>query len=248
MRDEDYSGAVTSSRTLLEYTFKDIYYQITGDNLEKIDDLQDGFRKIQKILKLDYDKNSHESKRKILASYVTIISSLSPLFNTLGDRHASKSTAHRNTALFCTDSTKIFVNFMYGRMQDIHGIYPSIYDRLIKLLDSELRLKEKEIILSDKYILDIVSLCDDYLSGLLLKRHINEASINSFRESDIYFSFLTIFSDIISENNLLEILEKHKHNSQAIGMKKFLDNLRKENAEIFSDKVSELINEFDMWH
>jgi len=81
LRDEDYSGAVTSARTLLEYAIKDIYYQVTGDEIEKIIDLLDGFKKIQKLIKLDYDKTTNENIQKLLRSYVSIVDSLAPIFN-----------------------------------------------------------------------------------------------------------------------------------------------------------------------
>lgn len=244
LRNEDYSGAVTSARTLLEYAIKDIYYQITGDTIDKIDDLQEGFKKIQKLLKLDYDKVADEGKKNILRSFVTIINSLAPLYNNLGDRHATKSTARRNNALFCTDSTKIFVNFIYGRMKDIHGLYPSVYERFIKELDSDLRLQDTATILANKNISELVQICDEYLSGLLIDRHVNEATINSFRGSDIFFAFLRIFSSLLKEPQLFKALEKHKDNGQAIGWENFLKELHASRKELFSKRVLAVISEY----
>jgi hypothetical protein len=242
LRDEDYSGAITSARTLLEYAIKDIYYQITGDNIGKINDLQEGFKKIQELLNLDYDKATDQSKKTLLRSYVTIVNSLTPLFNSLGDRHATKSIALRNSAQFCTDSVKIFVNFIYGRMQDIHGIYPSIYKKLIKMLDSGLRLKKKEVLITNKDISKTLVYCDDYLSALLIKNHISEFEIDSFRKSDIFFAFLRIFSSSIQKTHLLNIIEKHKDNTQAVGLEAFLVALHKEHNKLFTKKIKTAIS------
>jgi len=243
LRDEDYSGAVTSSRTLLEYTIKDIYSQITGDTIDKIDDLQEGFKKVQKLLKLDFDKTIDDNKKKILRSFVTIINSLAPLFNSLGDRHGSKSSAGRNTALFCTDSTKIFVNFLYGRLQDIHGLYPSLFEKLIKCLNSDLRLKTKKELLADKSINEIISLCDEYLISFLINKHIDETTIDSFRESDVFFAFLRIFSNSLKEAQLITALNKHSNNGQAVGWENFLKELFSEHRDLFTKSVLKLISE-----
>lgn len=243
LRDEDYSGAVTSSRTLIEYTIKDIYSQITGDTIDKIDDLQDGFKKIQKLLKLDFDKTIDDNKKKILRSFVTIINSLAPLFNSLGDRHGSKSSAGRNTALFCTDSTKIFVNFLYGRLQDIHGLYPSLFEKLIKCLNSDLRLKTKKELLADKSINEIISFCDEYIIGFLIDKHIDETTIDSFRESDIFFAFLRIFSNSLKEAQLIRVLNTHSNNGQAVGWENFLKELFSERRDLFTKAVLKLISE-----
>lgn len=243
LRDEDYRGAVTSSRTLIEYTIKDIYTQITGDTIDKVDDLQEGFKKIQKLLKLDFDKTIDDNKKKILRSFVTIINSLAPLFNSLGDRHGSKSSAERNTALFCTDSTKIFVNFLYGRLQDIHGLYPSLFEKLIKCLNSDLRLKTKKELLADKSIVEITSFCDEYIIGFLIDKHIDETPIDSFRESDIFFAFLKIFSNSLKEAQLIRALGKHCNNGQAVGWENFLKELRVERKDLFTKPVIKLISE-----
>jgi hypothetical protein len=70
IRDEDYSGAITVARTLLEHTFKDIYLQITDEPLDSIDDLQIGYKKIQKFLKLDYDDKTDEHIKILLRGFV----------------------------------------------------------------------------------------------------------------------------------------------------------------------------------
>lgn len=244
LREEDYSGAVTSARTLLEYSIKDIYNQITGDTIDKIDDLQAGFKKIQKLLKLDYDKSLDENKKAILRSFVTIVSSLASLYNGFADRHATKSTARRNNALFCTDSTKIFVNFIYGRMKDIHGLYPSIYERLVKELDSDLRSKNRSTLIATKNIATIIEVCDEYIIGHLINKHISESGIHSFRASDIFFAFLRIFLPSLTEKQLYTALEKHKRNDQAIGWEDFLNELYKTKKELFSKRVLVVISEY----
>lgn len=243
LREEDYSGAVTSARTLVEDAIKDIYYQITGDNLEKIDDLQDGYKKIQKLLKLDYDKKTDENKAKLLRSFVTIINSLSPIFNSMADRHATKSTAQRNSALLCTDSAKIFVNFLYGRMRDIHGLYPSLYDKLISILNSDLRLKITDVILKSIEIKKCLEYCDDYLSILLIDKLIEEYGVTSFRDGDIFFAFLRVLSKSITEIQLHSLLEKHKDNSQIAGVDTFLSELYKKRPEMFSARINKTISE-----
>lgn len=243
IREEDYSGAVTSARTLIEDAIKDIYYQITGDNLEKIDDLQDGYKKIQKFLKLDYDKDSNEDKVKILRSFVNIINGLSPIINKMGDRHATKSTAQRNSALFCTDAAKIFVNFLYGRMNDIHGLYPSFYEKIINVLDSDLRLQSTNIMLDSVEIKKIVDYNDEYLASILINKLIEEYHVTSFRNGDIFFAFLRIFALYVSEKQLYCLLEKQKNNNQIAGVDLFLTELYEKKPAIFSKRINKVIAE-----
>jgi len=243
LRDEDYGGAITSARTLLEYAIKDIYYQITGDNLKKINDLQDGFKKIQKLLKLDYDKTTDQNKKKLLRSFITIVNALAPLSNNLGDRHATKSTTYRNSAQFCTDSTKIFVNFLYGRMHDIHGTYPSLYDKLIKILDSDMRVKNRDELLAIKEIAKIMKYCDGYVSSLLIRRLISDFEISSFYKSDMFLAFLRLFYPHIRKQDLLSLVNKYGNNDQTAGFKEFIADLYKDRKKLFSKKIINTILE-----
>ncbi|OGC48750.1 hypothetical protein A2W32_01220 [candidate division WWE3 bacterium RBG_16_37_10] len=244
IRAEDYKGAVTSARSFLEFAIKDIYNQITNDSLDKIDNLQDGFKRIQKLLRLDYDKTADENIKQILRGFISIVSALAPLTNTLGDRHGSKSNANRNTAIFCTDSVKILVNFLYNRMNDLHGTFPSIHTQLIKVLDSELRLKRREVILADRHIQEIISYCDTYLTKLLIKRHIEKYQIRSFRESDIYFAFLRIYVDAISSGDLQTILNKQRNNNQAIGTEDIIKLLKMERSELFTETINSILESY----
>ena len=240
IRDEDYSGAITASRTLLEHAFKDIYHQITGDTFLVIDDLQIAFKKIQKLLKLDYNNKTNEHIKVLLRSYASIVNSLSFLANELGDRHATKSTAYRNSALLCIDSVKIFVNYLYSRMNNQFGIYPSIYEKLLKILDSDLRLAKKEDLLKDKQIKELLNVCDTYLIKLLLKKHINDYSVISFRSSDIFFAVLKLFDSDLVKQDLVEILSKNQLNGQICGLDHFLKTLCCSKPEIFDEKIKKL--------
>lgn len=243
IQEEDYSGAITSARTLLEDSLEDIYYQITSDNINAGDDLQTAYKKVQQLLKLDYDYRANDAKTQLLRSFVTITNSLAALSNSSGDRHATKQVVKRHTALLCTDTTKIFVNYLYGRLQELHGIHPSIYSRILKVIDSEARFSSREELLKIDTISSALTYCDGYLSSILIKKLINEYGIHSFRQSDVFLAFLRIFTLEIREVDLFRIIEKHINNNQTAGFDTFLKNLYEERNELFSERVLKLIEE-----
>lgn len=243
IQEEDYSGSITSARTLLEDSLEDIYYQITSDNINAGDDLPMAYKKVQQLLKLDYDQYANDAKTQLLRSFVTITNSLASLSNSRGDRHATKKVVKRHTALLCTDTTKIFVNYLYGRLQEIHGIYPSIYSRILKVLDSETRFLSREELLKVDTISNVLSYCDGYMSRILIKKLINEYDIHFFRESDVFLAFLSIFTPDIREDDLFTMLKKHIDNNQTAGFDVFLKKLHTDQNELFSTRVLELVKE-----
>jgi len=53
---EDYDGAVTNARSLIEGVFEDVYQRILGEKMPKFGKLLDGYKEIRKLLNFTDDK------------------------------------------------------------------------------------------------------------------------------------------------------------------------------------------------
>lgn len=238
IKEEDFSGVITNSRSLIECAIADIYKRITGFDLTGQGNLQDGYKKIKTLLRLHDDDTSNDAFKSILRSFVTIIDGLDRLSNQMGDRHRAFTKAERNYALFCANSAKIFVSFIYSVLDYQYGQNESIFDRILELLDSNRRVYSRESLLADREISKLSVKLDPYIKTLFKDRLIQNFEINSFRGSDIFFAFLRLFFDALTLSDILKIFRKEKGNSQALGLCSFLKYCELNNKELVNDKIS----------
>lgn len=240
IKEEDFSGVITNSRTLIECVIGDIYKRIIGIELEPLGNLQDGYKKIKILLRLNPDSTSNEAFKSILRSFVTIVDGLDRLSNQMGDRHRPFTKAERNYAVFCANSAKTFVNFLYGVLEYQYGQKENLYNRFIEVLDSNKRIFSREELLADREISKLLEKTDPYLRGVLKKKLISDYQINSFRQSDIFFAFLRILFDVLVLEDISEIFKKCKENDQACGLYSFFNICKLANSNLVKGEEIEV--------
>jgi len=235
INEEDFSGVITNSRTLIECVIGDLYKRIMGEDLEPQGNLQDGYKKIKTLLRLSPDNTSNEAFKAILRSFVTIVDGLDRLSNQMSDRHRPFTKAEKNYAIFCANSSKIFVNFLYSVLACQFGQKENLYEQFIKILDGNKRTFSRDKLLADSEVRKLLDRTDAFLQSILKNKLIEEFDICNYRQSDIYFAFLRLFFEVLNQADLKRILLKEKDNPQACGLHLFLDLCKSNKPSLIAD-------------
>jgi len=119
INDEDFSGAITNARSLVETILLHIESKLFKIDGKFNGDLNSLYKKISKKLNLSVDKNQkiENSLKKIISGLFSIISGIAELGNDLGDRHGKatkKYTAKRHHAILVVNSAKTFTEFIFS--------------------------------------------------------------------------------------------------------------------------------------
>jgi hypothetical protein len=113
--EEDYSGAITSARSLVEGVCNEIIVNITGKSLEDKLDLPALFKKVRKELNLNTDNPSLETPLKqVLSGLVNIVNGLAEIRNENGDAHHRRYDVNKHHALVVINSAKTVVTFLFN--------------------------------------------------------------------------------------------------------------------------------------
>lgn len=110
---EDYNGAITNARTLMEAILIHII-----ETVEKVEVKNDGnllslYSKAKKALKIDFKKEDiPDSAFQILSGLDNIINGLSGFSNNAGDRHANKFNTKRHHAKLVVNSAMTACDFL----------------------------------------------------------------------------------------------------------------------------------------
>lgn len=105
--DEDYNGAITNARTLLEAIFIEIIEKSENVELKNDGNIDNQWRRVKKNLRLEIDKgNLPDTVIQILSGLDSIVKGLAGLSNDSADRHANKFKTkkhHAKLANQCSD-------------------------------------------------------------------------------------------------------------------------------------------------
>lgn len=114
IEDNDYSGAITSARSLVEGVCKEIILNITNTEIEEKDDLPKLFKKVQKHLNLDASNPKLEQPLKqVISGLSNIVNGLAAIRNSNGDAHSRKYDVSLHHALLVVNSAKTVVTFLF---------------------------------------------------------------------------------------------------------------------------------------
>ena len=116
---EDYSGAITNARSLVETILLYIDEQLNQKDRKFNGDLNSLYKKISKKLNLSIDKNKkiENSLKKIISGLFSIVSGVAELGNDLGDRHGKaikKYKTEKHHAVLVVNSAKTFTEFIFN--------------------------------------------------------------------------------------------------------------------------------------
>lgn len=110
---EDYNGAITNARTLMEAILIHVI-----ETIEKVEVKNDGnllglYSRAKKALKIDFKKEDiPDSAFQVLSGLDSIINGLSGFSNNAGDRHANKFKTKRHHAKLVVNSTMTACDFL----------------------------------------------------------------------------------------------------------------------------------------
>ncbi len=114
IREEDFDGAITNARSLLEAVLVSLERELSQTPEEYDGDLTKLYRRVQKLLKLDPSrKDISESLKQILSGLVSVVTGLSAVRNKLGDAHVTTSRAARHHAKLAVNAAKTLADFLF---------------------------------------------------------------------------------------------------------------------------------------
>lgn len=112
--DGDYSGAITRARRLIEGVFKEIIFNITGEEVTGNEKLPALLKKVQKCLNLDSgDENLADPLKQVISGLVNVVNGLTTIRNKVGDAHSNTSNLRLHHALLVVNSAKTLVTFLF---------------------------------------------------------------------------------------------------------------------------------------
>lgn len=113
INNNDYDGAITNARTLLEEVLLSIEEKISGVRQVNDGDLLKLYKRVRKLLNLEPDdKAIDNSLQEITRGMVSIVNGFSGLSNNSGDRHACTYKPSKRHALLTVNSTLIICQFL----------------------------------------------------------------------------------------------------------------------------------------
>ncbi len=119
---EDYDGAITNARTLLEGIIVDILKQYKPEYEHK-GDLVAAYKNIKTVLNLDpAAKEYPESIKQLLAGLNSIVNGLSTMRNEMSDAHSRRYKPEKHHAKLAVNASKTLSEFLIGSFIKQSGI------------------------------------------------------------------------------------------------------------------------------
>lgn len=114
----DFNGAITNARSLVEAVFIEIIEKQTGKEVKNDGNLENLYKQVKKILKLTIDtKILPQTIIQILSGLDSITGGLAGVSNNSGDRHANKFKTKKHHAKLAVNSSMTLVEFLLDSME-----------------------------------------------------------------------------------------------------------------------------------
>lgn len=117
---EDFDGAISNSRSLIEGVIAEIHQRLTGKLLNKSGDLRQDFKAIRALMNLSPDTHSDETVRQILQGLNAIVAGVDTLSNQMGDRHRRRHKPEKRHAKLAVNAAKTTVDFLLDTYLSTH--------------------------------------------------------------------------------------------------------------------------------
>lgn len=113
INNDDYDGAITNARTMVEELLLDIEEKITGKREKNEGDLPKIYKRVRKLLSLEpNDSSIDNSLNEIMIGFNNIINGLSGISNNSGDRHATTYRPDKRHAILVVNSCLTMCKFL----------------------------------------------------------------------------------------------------------------------------------------
>lgn len=244
----DYDGAITNARSLVEEVLGEIYERYTENKLPASGDLLSDYKKVKDLLSLSEDQHVHEGIKALVRSFKGIISSIDTLSNKLGDRHRRVIKPERHHAKLVVDSAKTITDFLYSSLEYQSNKKNSFKMELLTILDSNKRLLPMDKLLEDSEIKRLLKSADKLILRSVKEDLIKSYTVDSYRQSDIFFSALRILFDVLTREDITSIYVESQRNNQMIGWKYFEEDLQLINPQILHDAMILIYEEIPNKH
>lgn len=114
MNDEDFDGAITNARTLVEEVLLSIEERIQGTRQPYDGDLPKLYKRVSKQINMyPEDTATSNSFNEILRGFISIVNGLAGLSNNLADRHATAIHPKKHHAKIVVNSSMILSEFLF---------------------------------------------------------------------------------------------------------------------------------------
>lgn len=117
LEDGDYTGAITSARSLVEGVLQQIEALFDPSPPSYDGKLSSLYKRVYQKLNLDPSQEElNDTAREVLSGLISVISGLAPMRNKMGDAHAFEYRPHRHHAELAVNAAKTVVNFLDGTL------------------------------------------------------------------------------------------------------------------------------------
>lgn len=118
MAEEDYDGAITNARSLVEAIFEELIKD-TGAQVPKHDgDLNKLYKAVKKNLNLDGNQvDLSDTLKQMLSGLTSIVTAIAGISNKMGDRHARKYKPQKHHALLAINTANALCEFLMSSLE-----------------------------------------------------------------------------------------------------------------------------------
>lgn len=255
LNENDYDGAITNARSLLEdVLLKDIYKQITGSEMKSKGDLIKDYKQIKKLLNLSEEDKTNIAFKSVTSGLTSIVSGLATIRNKMGDSHSREVKPKRHHAKLVVNASKTVIDFLYDVLDYQKERIEKLRTELFKLpyirygekecyYGKCYSLKDRKIIIGLEENNKFLKKCDNFTKRMLLNELIQNYYISCWDDADRFFISVTILFDVVIEEDIQEIFEKIKREDQAhSNFIQFVIDLKTVNPKFISKDILKYIN------
>lgn len=112
INEEDFDGAITNARSLVEEILLSIEEKIKGARLDYDGKIEGLYKKVRKLINMDPNKDTNNSINEILNGFISIIAEMSSISNKMGDRHAITYKPDKRHALLIVNASMTISKFL----------------------------------------------------------------------------------------------------------------------------------------
>lgn len=117
LEEGDYTGAITSARSLVEGVLQEIEVLLDPSPPSYDGKLSPLYKRVYQKLNLDPSQEElNDTAREVLSGLISVVSGLAPMRNKMGDAHAFVYRPHRHHAELAVNAAKSVVNFLDGTL------------------------------------------------------------------------------------------------------------------------------------
>lgn len=113
IQENDYDGAITNARSLLESVLHDLEGRLVDEPPEHDGDLQKLYKRVQKLLNLEPSRaDISNALKQVLTGVTSIVTGIAPLRNKMGDSHARSHRPQRHHAKLAVNAARTAADFL----------------------------------------------------------------------------------------------------------------------------------------